>query len=576
MKFSTSPVLDLRLPVWRSRLLMLLFLSGFGALGARAAYLQGWNDDFLRAKGESRYSRVLEITANRGRISDRNGEVLAISTPVKSIWATPDEIKFEGDSLAQLANLLEMPREDIEKKIQSTDKDFVYIKRQVPPAVADRIAELRIPGLFQNREYRRYYPGGEVMAHVLGFTGADDTGQEGIELAFQEELAGKAGARRVIRDRRGQIVEDMESIKPAQDGHDLMLSMDARIQSQAFTQLSAAMETHHAKAAAVLVLDITTGEVLAMVNLPSYNPNNRSKLVGAQLRNRALTDTFEPGSTMKPFTIALALEEGRVRPDTVIQTAPGRLTIGKATISDAHPLGALSVAQIIQKSSNVGTSKIAMTLDREDMWDMFNRSGFGIVPSISFPGAVSGKIRPFKTWRPIEQVTMSYGYGLSVSLFQLAQGYTIFARDGELVPISFVRNAGVTAGRKVISAETARAVRAMLEAAAGPGGTAPRAQIMGYRVAGKTGTAHKVEGHGYAGHKYRASFVGFAPVSNPRLVVAVTIDEPSGGKYFGGDVAAPVFSKVMEGALRSLGVAPDAAMKPVEMPPEHERVEESI
>ena len=576
MKFSTSPVLDLRLPVWRSRLLMLLFLSGFIALGARAAYLQGWNDDFLRAKGESRYSRVLEITANRGRISDRNGEVLAISTPVKSIWATPDEIKFEGDSLAQLANLLEMPREDIEKRIQSTEKDFVYLKRQVPPEVADRIAELRIPGLFQNREYRRYYPGGEVMAHVLGFTGADDTGQEGIELAFQEELAGKAGARRVIRDRRGQIVEDMESIKPAQDGHDLMLSMDARIQSQAFTQLSAAMEIHHAKAAAVLVLDVTTGEVLAMVNLPSYNPNNRSKLVGAQLRNRALTDTFEPGSTMKPFTIALALEEGRVRPDTVIQTAPGRLTIGKATISDAHPLGALSVAQIIQKSSNVGTSKIAMTLDREDMWDMFNRSGFGIVPSISFPGAVSGKIRPFKTWRPIEQVTMSYGYGLSVSLFQLAQGYTIFARDGELVPISFVRNAGATAGRKVISAETARAVRAMLEAAAGPGGTAPRAQIMGYRVAGKTGTAHKVEGHGYAGHKYRASFVGFAPVSNPRLVVAVTIDEPSGGKYFGGDVAAPVFSKVMEGALRSLGVAPDAPMKPVEMPPEHERVEESI
>jgi cell division protein FtsI (penicillin-binding protein 3) len=576
MNFSASPVLELRLPVWRSRLLVVVFLAGFLALGARAAYLQGWNNDFLRAKGESRYSRQLEITANRGRIADRNGELLAISTPVKSIWAIPDEIKFEGDSLARLASLLSMPGADIQKRIQSTDKDFVYIRRQVPPEIADRIADLRIPGLFQNREYRRYYPGGEVMAHVLGFTGADDTGQEGIELAFQGELAGKAGARRVIKDRRGQIVEDMESVKPAQDGHDLTLSIDARIQSQAFTQLSSAIDAHRAKAGAVLVLDVTTGEVLALVNLPSYNPNNRAKLVGAQLRNRALTDTFEPGSTMKPFTIALALEEGRVNPDTVIQTAPGKLTIGKATVSDAHPLGALSVAQIIQKSSNVGTSKIAMTLAREDMWDMFNKSGFGIAPDVPFPGAVSGKLRPYKTWRPIEQVTMSYGYGLSVSLFQLAQAYTIFARDGEMVPVSFIKNAGVAQGRKVISAETARAVRAMLEAAAGAGGTAPRAQIMGYRVAGKTGTAHKVEGTGYASHKYRASFVGFAPVSNPRLVVAVTVDEPSAGKHFGGDVAAPVFAKVMEGALRNLGVAPDAPMKPVELPPESERIEESI
>lgn len=576
MKFSASPVLELRLPVWRSRLLMVVFIAGFLSLGARAAYLQGWNNDFLRAKGESRYSRVIEITANRGRIADRNGELLAISTPVKSIWAIPDAIKFEAESLAKLAALLEMPGAEIRRRIDSTEKDFVYLRRQVPPEVADRIAELRIPGLFQSREFRRYYPVGEVMAHVLGFTGADDTGQEGIELAFQGELAGKAGTRRVIRDRRGQIVEDMESVKPAQDGHDLTLSIDAKIQSQAFTQLSAALEQHRAKAAAVLVLDVTTGEVLAMANLPTYNPNNRAKLVGAQLRNRALTDTFEPGSTMKPFTIALAIEEGRVHPGTVIQTAPGKMNIGKSVVSDAHPMGALSVAQIIQKSSNVGTSKIAMTLSREDMWDMFNKSGFGIAPNVPFPGAVSGKVRPHKTWRPIEQVTMSYGYGLSVSLFQLAQAYTIFARDGELVPVSFVKNAGVAQGKKVISADTARAVRLMLEAAAGVGGTAPRAQIMGYRVAGKTGTAHKIEGSGYASHKYRASFVGFAPVSNPRLVVAVMVDEPSAGKYFGGDVAAPIFAKVMEGALRSLGVQPDAPMKPVVLPPESERIEESI
>ena len=576
MNFVTSPVLNLRLPVWRSRVLVLLFLAGFLALGARAAFLQGWDNDFLRAKGESRYSRVVEISANRGRISDRNGELLAISTPVKSIRAARGEIKFEGEQLARLGSLLGMPGEDIQRRIASGENDFVYLKRQISPEVADQIAELRIPGLFQSREYRRYYPGGEVMAHVIGFTGAEDTGQEGIELAFQGELAGKPGSRRVIRDRMQQIVEDMESIKPAEDGRDLTLSIDARIQSNAFSQLSAALEAHRAKAAAVLVLDVVTGEVLALVNLPTYNPNNKSKRAGAQLRNRALTDTFEPGSTMKPFTIALALEEGRVRPDTVIQTAPGKLIIGRATVSDAHPLGALSVAQVLQKSSNVGTSKIALSLTREDMWEMFSRSGFGVVPQVSFPGAVSGKLRPHKTWRPIEQVTMSYGYGLSVSLFQLAQAYTIFARDGEMAPVSFIKNAGPAAGRKVISAETARAVRAMLEAAAGPGGTAPRAQIMGYRVAGKTGTAHKVEGSGYASHKYRASFVGFAPVSNPRLVVAVTVDEPSAGKHYGGDVAAPVFARIMEGALRSLGVAPDAPMKPVELPPSSERIEESI
>ena len=576
MNFSTSPVLELRLPLWRSRFLIVLFFSGFAVLAGRAVYLQGWNDDFLRAKGESRYSRVIEVTANRGRILDRNGEALAVSTPVKSIWAIPGDVNFEPEKLARLAQLLDMSKEEIRKRIDGAGGDFVFVKRQVPPEVADRIAELRIPGLFQNREYRRYYPGGEVMAHVLGFTGVDDSGQEGIELAFQKDLAGTAGSRKVIRDRRGQVVEDLESIRAAQEGRDLTLSIDAKIQSLAFSQLKAAIEQNRARAGGVMVLDAMTGEVLALANLPSYNPNNRSKLVGEQLRNRVLTDTFEPGSTMKPFTVALAIELGKITPDTVIQTSPGKLTVGSATISDAHPHGALSVEEVIQKSSNVGTAKIALGLEREEMWGMFHHAGFGTAPPVPFPGAVAGKVRPAKSWRPIEQVTMSYGYGLSVSLLQLARAYSIFARDGELVPVSFLKTNGPVTGERVLSPSTAIAMRRMLEMAASNGGTAPKAQIMGYRVAGKTGTAHKQEGGRYADRKYRASFVGLAPASNPRLVVAVMIDEPTAGKYYGGEVAAPVFSKVMEGALRLLGVVPDAPMKPIVLPPEGAEVQESI
>jgi cell division protein FtsI (penicillin-binding protein 3) len=576
VRFATSPVLALRLPLWRSRLLLVVFFGAFAALAARAAYLQGWNNEFLQAKGESRYSRVMEIPATRGRILDRRGEPLAISTPVKSLWAVPGEVRFEAGQLEKLAALLEMPPGEIAKRIDAAERDFVFIKRQIPPETAERVAQLRISGLFQSREYRRYYPGGEVMAHVLGFTGADDAGQEGIELAFQQRLAGKPGSRRVIRDRMGQIVEDLESIRAAEDGQDLALSLDAKIQTLAFSQLKSAIAQHRAQAGGIVVLDVMTGEVLALANLPSYNPNNRARLAGSTLRNRVLTDTFEPGSTMKPFTAALALESGAMRPDSVIETAPGRFSIGRATISDAHPHGALTLAQVVQKSSNVGTAKIALTLEREQMWNLFSRAGFGTVPEVPFPGAVPGRLRPHRIWRPIEQATMAYGYGVSVSLFQLARAYCIFARDGELVPVSFVKTAGPVAGRPVISAETARTVRAMLEAAAGPGGTAPKAQIMGYRVAGKTGTAHKQEGAGYASRKYRASFVGFAPVSQPRLVVAVMIDEPSNGKHFGGDVAAPVFSRVMEGALRMAGVAPDAPMKPIQLPAAGEQIQESI
>ena len=576
MNFATSPVLELNLPVWRSRLLQLLFFSGFAVLAGRAVFLQALDNEFLQAKGESRYGRVIEISANRGRITDRNGEVLAASTPVKSVWAAPEEVKLQQPQLGRLAALLGTQPREIMKRIDDAGGDFVFLKRQIPPEVAERVAELRIPGLFESREYRRYYPGGEVMAHVLGFTGANDAGQEGIELAYQDRLAGKPGSRRVIRDRLGQIVEDVEDIRPAQEGRDLALALDAKIQNLAFTQLKGAVELHRAKAGSIVVLDVATGEVLAMASLPTYNPNNRARLSGAQIRNRAVTDTFEPGSTLKPFTIAVALESGRVTPHTVINTAPGSLTIGPATIRDAHVEGMLTVEQVIQKSSNVGAAKIALSLPAVSMWNMFESVGFGAVSQLGFPGEASGRVRPYRHWRPIEQATMSYGHGISVSLIQLARAYSVFARDGELVPLSLTRVDAPVVPQSVVSAKTARMVRHMLELAVQPEGTAPRAQIMGYRVAGKTGTAHKQENGHYAPNKYVSSFVGFAPVSAPRLVIAVMIDEPSDGKYYGGVVAAPVFARVMEGALRRLSVPPDAPMKPIELPPEGQEVKESV
>jgi cell division protein FtsI (penicillin-binding protein 3) len=570
---ATAPAF-VRLPVWRARFVLFALLAAFGVLACRAVYLQAVNTDFLQMKGESRFSRVLEVPATRGRILDRNGEAVAISTPVKSIWAIPEDVQASPAQVKSLATLLNVDPAELQKKFSDTTRDFVYLKRQIPPEQAERIAELGLPGIYSQREYRRYYPGGDGMAHVIGFTGVGDEGQEGIELAFQSSLAGKAGSRRVIKDRRGSIVEDLESIRAAQDGKDLTLSVDGKIQNIAFGALKSAVEFHKAKAGAIVVLDVRSGEVLALANMPSYNPNNRGKLTGAQLRNRVMTDIFEPGSTLKPFTVALAVDEGRVRPDTMIQTAPGKLTIANHTISDAHASGLLSVAQVIQKSSNVGAAKIALGLPKEDMWDLFKRVGFGAQPALGFPGEAQGKVRDWKTWRPIEQATMSYGHGISVSLIQLARAYSIFARDGELAPLTLVRSDMPVAGRRVISAETARAVREMLEMAVQPGGTAPRARVMGYRVAGKTGTAHKQENGGYAAHKYIASFVGFAPVSDPRLVIAVMIDEPSNGQYYGGAVSAPVFSQVMQGALRSLGVPPDAPMQPVEVPGEGDEIKE--
>lgn len=557
MPFSSSPVLDVSLPVWRSKLVLFLLFAAFVALLARALFLQVMSRDFLQAQGASRYTRTLELAATRGKVTDRDGQVLASSVPVKAIWAIPDDVlEAPKEKISALAKLLEMTEAELRKKLDS-DRQFVYLKRQVEPEVADKIVALGISGIETRKEYKRFYPEGEVMAHVVGFTNVEDVGQEGIELASEKSLAGKTGSRRVIKDRLGRIVEDIESIREPHDGNDLTLSIDSKIQYIAFTHLKEAVEKHHAKAGAAVVLDVQTGEVLALVNLPSYNPNDRSVLTGAQLRNRVMTDTFEPGSTMKPFTVALALETNRVTPDTLIQTAPGSMTIGTATIHDAHKQGVLSVAQVIQKSSNIGTVKMALQMQPQEMWELFTTVGFGQQPKIGFPGAVAGRLRNYKTWRPIEQATMSYGHGVSVSLIQMARAYMIFARDGDLIPLTFQKTSEKPVGHRIISEKTAKQVRLMMETVTEPGGTATQARIAGYRVAGKTGTAHKLEGGRYV-NKYVGDFVGFAPVSNPRVIVAVMIDEPTTGGYYGGTVAAPVFAAITANVLRSLNVTPDS------------------
>jgi cell division protein FtsI (penicillin-binding protein 3) len=563
--FTTSPVLAVTLPAWRSRVVLFLLFAAFLALAGRALWLQGISTEFLQKQGESRYARTLELPATRGKITDRNGQILASSVPVKAIWAIPDDVQTAPrDKLRELARLLDMNERDLRKKLDS-DRNFVYLKRQVEQETVDKIVALKIPGIETRKEYKRFYPEGEVMAHVVGFTSIEDAGQDGMELASQKNLAGKTGSRRVIKDRLGRIVEDIESISEPHDGKDLALSIDSKIQYIAFSQLKEAVEKHKAKAGGIVVLDVHTGEVLALANLPTYNPNNRAVLTGAQLRNRVLTDTYEPGSTLKPFTVALALESHRVTPASSIQTAPGKMTIGKATIGDAHPHGVLSVAQIIEKSSNVGTAKLALQMQPQEMWEMFTTVGFGQQPKFGFPGAVAGRVRPYKSWRPIEQATMSYGHGISTSLIQVARSYMIFARDGDMIPLTFQKATEVPVGQHVISEKTAQQMRAMLEMAAGPGGTAPRAQVPGYRVAGKTGTAYKLVGGQYV-QKYVASFVGFAPVSDPRIIIAVMIDEPSNGVHYGGDVAAPVFSAVAANALRALNVAPDSPVTSIIIP----------
>jgi cell division protein FtsI (penicillin-binding protein 3) len=562
VQYTSSPLLASKTPIWRSQFIVAVIAAGFLGLVARAAYVQVIDNAFFKRQGTVRFVRTLDLPANRGRILDRHGNILASSVPVPSIWANPEDIERDPVKLKALAKLLGMTGPELDKKLQDEDKIFVWLKRQVDESIAKDIEALKIKGVYARKEYKRIYPEGESVAHVVGFTNVENLGQEGVELTFNKDLGGRAGSRRVIKDRLGRVVEDIGEMVPPVDGQDLQLSIDSKVQYFAYEKIKETVIANKAAAGSVVVLDVKTGEVLALVNYPSYSPGKRGGLSGAQLRNRALTDTFEPGSTMKPLVVGLALEKGIVKPETLIQTAPGRLQMGTATITDAHPHGVLSVNEVIQKSSNVGTVKIAMQMQPHDMWEIFTQVGLGQKPQVPFPGAVAGRLRAYKTWRPIEQATMSYGYGLSASLFQLAQAYTVFAHDGEMVPVSLVKTNQDVTGARVFSSHNAAAIRNMLHMVTIQGGTAPKAQTMGYSVGGKTGTAHKVEGKGYASKKYRGFFVGIAPIDNPRIVVAVMVDEPSNGVYFGGDVAAPVFSQTVQQTLRMMGVQPDMAVKP--------------
>jgi cell division protein FtsI (penicillin-binding protein 3) len=562
VSYSTSPLLASKTPAWRSKFVVALVGLGSCVLIGRAVSIQIIDNQFYLDQGEKRYAHELELPASRGRITDRHGALLATSVSVPSVWAIPKDVQATREQRRELARLLALPAAEVDKKLGDREARFAWIKRQVEEPVWLQVKALGIKGLYETREYRRKYPEGEAAAHLVGFTDTDDRGQEGIELAFQRDLQGKDGSRMVVKDRLGRVVENIgDQVAPA-DGRDIELGADAKVQFFAYQRLRDAVLEHKAKAGSAVVIDVQSGEVLALANYPSFNPGERRNLTGAQLRNRALTDTFEPGSTMKPFIAAWAIDTGRVSATTPIQTAPGSITITGSTIRDAHPHGVLTVAEVIQKSSNVGTVKMAMQMERSEMWELYSQLGFGQKPQLQFPGAVTGRLRPYKSWRPIEQATMSYGYGLSTSLFQLARAYTVFARDGEVIPLSMLRQDAPARGLQVLKPETARSVRAMLQLAAGPGGTAPKAQTIGYSVGGKTGTAHKQEGGQYVSDKYRAWFVGMAPIDKPRIVVAVMVDEPNNGVHYGGDVAAPVFSQVVQQTLRTLGVAPDLDVKP--------------
>jgi cell division protein FtsI (penicillin-binding protein 3) len=565
VRYTSSPLLASKTPVWRSKFIVAVIALAFMGLACRAAYVQVLDNAFFQRQGEVRFVRTLELPANRGRILDRNGLILASSVPALSIWADPEDIVATKSQLLELAKLLDMPIAELDKKLADEDKNFVWIKRLVDDATAQKISKLSIKGIHQRMEYKRQYPEGETIAHVVGFTNIEDRGQEGMELAFNQELGGRAGSRRVIKDRLGRVVEDTREQVPPVDGKDLQLSIDSKMQFVAYQKLRDAVIANKAVAGSVVMLDAITGEVLAMANYPSYVPDKRQNMTGHQLRNRALTDTFEPGSVMKAFTVGLALETGRVKPETQIQTAPGRLQITGSTISDAHPHGLLTVQEVIQKSSNVGTVKMAMQMQPREMWEIFSQAGFGQKPQIAFPGVVSGRLRPYKTWRPIEQATMSYGYGLSASLFQMARAYTVFGHDGQIIDATLLKRDEPAVGVQVFSPKTALEVRKMLQMAAGPGGTGQKAQTLGYSVGGKSGTAYKQVGKSYGtdkDRKYRGWFVGMAPIDNPRVIVAVMIDEPRAGKYYGGEVAAPVFSELVQQALRMKSVQPDVSVKP--------------
>lgn len=556
VSYASSPLLASKTPPWRSKFLVALLGLGSCVLIGRAAYVQVIDAEFYLAQGATRYATKETLPAMRGRIVDRNGQLLAVSVATTSVQVEPKSFKADAAQRKALARLAGMPLAEFERRVRDSRRPF-WLLRDVDDGVWLQAKAVGAKGVTHRREYKRKYPEGEAAAHVVGFTDVDQRGLEGVELAFQDQLIGTHGVRRLVQDRMGRAVEDIELPVEPRHGSDITLSLDAKIQSFAYQKVRDAVVQHKAAAGSAVVIDARTGEILALANYPSFNPSDRRNLSGAQLRNRALTDTFEPGSTMKPFIAARAIDSGRVSARTPIQTAPGWMTITGSTIRDAHPHGVLTVSEVIQKSSNVGTVKLAMQMPAREMWELYSQVGFGQKPQISFPGAVTGRLRPYKSWRPIEQATMSYGYGLSASLLQLARAYTVFAHDGEVIPMTMMKQDGPPAGIRVFSPATARQMRDMLQLAAGPGGTAPKARAVGYSVGGKTGTARKQVGKSYASDKYRAWFVGLAPVSDPRLIVAVMIDEPNNGVFYGGEVAAPVFSQVVQQGLRTLGVAPD-------------------
>jgi cell division protein FtsI (penicillin-binding protein 3) len=529
------------------------------SLVARAVHLQVFNKDFLNQQADTRHLRTERITAHRGMITDRNGEPLAISTPVDSIWANPKELAPAVDRVPQLARLLGIdPQQLIRRVTRSMDKEFLYLKRHLSPEQAQLVLDLKLPGVNVQREYRRYYPAGEVTGHLVGFTDIDDAGQEGLELAFNHWLAGESGAKRVLKDRLGRSVENVESIRPPHHGKDLQTSIDLRIQYLAYRTLKAAIRQHNAESGSIVILDVKTGEVLAIVNQPTYNPNDRSQFSAARYRNRAITDIFEPGSSIKPLIVAAALESGEYRPSSIIDTAPGFVVVGPKTIEDSRNLGRISLTTILARSSNVGVTKLAMSLEPDQLWNTMTRFGLGTLTSSGFPGESAGLLTHFNHWRPISQATLAYGYGVSVTPLQLAQAYSVLGSDGVFRPVSLVALDAPAEGEQVLAADSAAAVRRMLEAVVAPGGTGTKAAVTGYRIAGKTGTAWKFAAGGYSEDKYISIFAGLAPASDPRLAAVVVIDEPTGELYYGSDVAAPVFSDVVSESLRLLAIPPDA------------------
>jgi cell division protein FtsI (penicillin-binding protein 3) len=545
---------------YRYRRLFVLLCMGMAALLLvwKAVSLQVLDKEFLLTQGQARHLRVVTLPAHRGMIRDRNGEPLAISTPVESVWVNPQEIASEQQRIPELTRLLSLNHASVQDTLASrADREFIYLRRHINPSLAAQVEALDIPGVYLQREYRRYYPDGEVTGHVVGFTNVDDVGQEGLELAYEDWLNGEPGAKRVIKDGKSHIVEDVESISRPSPGKDITLSIDRRIQYLAYRELKAVLQEHKAQSASAVVLDVKSGEVLAMVNQPSFNPNNRQNLRSSDMRNRAVTDVFEPGSTLKPFVVATALESGHYTPDTLVSTAPGWMRVGSNTVRDVHDYGQLDVTGVIRKSSNVGMTKIALSLPAEEIWTQLSDLGFGVQTFSGFPGEASGLLPHYTGWNAIETATLSFGYGVSVTPLQLAQAYAVLAADGIRRSITFLHDTEVTEEHRVMPARVARQIRSMLEQAVGPDGTAPLARIPGFRVAGKTGTVRKSIAGGYSDKHYLSVFAGMAPVSDPRLVMVVMVDRPDNGKYYGGQVAAPVFARVMAGALRLLAVTPD-------------------